>query len=203
VSPDRLLSSALAAANAQRSVHYVSIASSPTVSVRMVGDAGLDRGIQRVTYRKDGNTGFVTVLVVADTAYVRGDVFALTNYMGFSAARAASLAGQWLQIPHTESGYATVAAAVRLKSTLSELVLPRPRLALPETTLDGQRVLGIRSTTTASGQRVTYTLYVRAARPMLPVAEVAHRGATRMSVTFSNWNKPVTVSPPTDAKQIA
>ncbi len=41
VSPDRLLSSALAAANAQRSVHYVSIASSPTVSVRMVGDAAL------------------------------------------------------------------------------------------------------------------------------------------------------------------
>jgi len=113
----------------------------------MVGDAGLDRGIQRVTYRKGGNTGHVTVLVVADTAYVRGDVFALTNYMGFSAARAASLAGHWLQIPHTARGYATVAAAVRLKSTLSELVLPRPRLALPETTRDGQRVLGIRSNT--------------------------------------------------------
>jgi hypothetical protein len=169
----------------------------------MVGDAGLDRDIQRVTYRKGGNTGHVTVLVVADTAYVRGDVFAPTNYMGFSAARAASLAGHWMQIPHTARGYATVAAAVRLRSTLSELVLPRPRLALPETTLDGQRVLGIRSTTTASGQRVTYTLYVRAARPMLPVAEVAHGGANQMSVTFSNWNKPVTVSPPTDAKQIA
>src|SRR5438128_5395747 len=77
VSPDRLFSSALAAARAQRSVHYVSTAASRTVSVHMVGDAGLDRGIQRITYRKGGKTGHLTVLVVADTAYVRGDAFTL------------------------------------------------------------------------------------------------------------------------------
>ena len=203
VSPDQLFSSALAAANAQRSVHYVATSSSPTVNVRMVGDAGLDRGIQKITYRKGGETGQVTVLVVADTAYVRGDAFALANYMGFSAASADGFAGRWLQIPKTASGYATVAAGVRLKSTLAELVLPRPRLALPETMLHGQRVVGIRHTSKTSGQPVTDTVYLRVASPTLPVAEVASKGPNRFNVTLSNWNKPITVSPPENATPLA
>jgi hypothetical protein len=199
VSPDRLFSSALAAARAQRSVHYVSTAASRTVSVRMVGDAALDRGIQRIAYRKGGKTGHVTVLVVADTAYVRGDAFTLANFMGFSAAAASGHAGRWMRIPHTASGFATVAAGVRLKSTIDELTLRRPRVALPETVFDGQRVVGIRSTSTVSGHRRTDTVYVRAVAPRLPVAEVALEGSTRLSVTFSNWNEPVKVSAPTGA----
>lgn len=38
--------------------------------------------LQHVTYRKAGRSGHVTVRVVANTAYVRGDAFALENYMG-------------------------------------------------------------------------------------------------------------------------
>jgi hypothetical protein len=201
--PDRLVSSALAAARAQRSVHYVVAAVSSTVNVRMVGDAALDRGIQRITYRRAGKTGQVTVLVVANTAYVRGDAFALASYMGFSGAAATRFAGRWIKIPHTAPSYPTVSEAVRLRSTIKEITLPRPRVALPESVLNGRRVIGIRNTSMASGHRVTRTLYVRAAGLRLPVAEVTRDGGNRISVTFSNWNQPVNVSAPTGATLIS
>lgn len=202
VSPDRLVSSALATARAQRSVHYDVTAVSPTMSVRMVCDAALDRGIQRITFRKAGKSGHVTVLVVANTAYVRGDAFILESYMGFSRAAAVRFAGRWVKIPHTASAYPAVAEAVRLRSAINEVALPRPRVALPESMLNGQRVIGIRNTSVASGHRVTHTLYVRAAGLRLPVTEVTREGGNRISVTFSNWNRPVTVSAPTGATPI-
>jgi hypothetical protein len=202
VSPDRLVSSALAAARAQRSVHYVTAAVSSTVSVRMVGDAALDRGIQRITYSKAGKSGHVTVLVVANTAYVRGDFFALASYMGFSRAAATRYAGRWIKVPHTARGYPTVSEAVRLRSTIKEIALPSPRVALPESVLNGQRVIGVRNTSMVSGHRVTTTLYVRAAGLRLPVAEETRASGTRISVTFSKWNQPVNVSAPTGATLI-
>jgi hypothetical protein len=202
VSPDQVVSSALVAARAQRSVHYVSTAVSSTVSVRMVGDAALDRGIQRITFRRGGRSGHVTVLVVADTAYVRGDAFALASYMGFSGAAATRFAGHWLKIPHTARSYPTVSAAVRLRSTLKEITVPRPRVTLPESVLNSRRVIGVRNTSMTSGHRLTRTLYVRAAGPRLPVAEVTREGGNRGSVTFSNWNHRVKVSAPTGATLI-
>jgi hypothetical protein len=202
VPADRLVSSALAAARTQRSVHYVTSAVSSTVSVRMVGDAAIDRGTQRITYGKAGKSGHVTVLVVANTAYVRGDAFALANYMGFSGAEARRFGGRWIKIAHTSSWYPTVSAAVRLRSAIKEITLPRPRVALPESVLYGQRVIGIRNTSMASGHRVTHTLYVRATGLRLPVAEVTRQGGIRISVAFSNWNRPVKVSAPTGATPI-
>jgi hypothetical protein len=198
VTPDRLFSSALATARAQRSVHYVVTADSPTVNVRMVGDAALDRGRQRITYSTGGLSGHVTVLVVAGTAYVRGDAFALAKYMRFSTTEARRDAGRWLRIPPTAAGFATVSAGVRLTSTLQELTLPKPRVVLPASMLDGQRVVGIRST---SAHR-TDTFYVRATRPSLPVADVSRQGQDRVAITFSKWNEPVGIVSPRGATPI-
>ena len=168
----------------------------------MVCVAALDRGIQRITYRKAGKSGHVTVLVVANTAYVRGDAFILANYMGFPGAAARRFAGRWIKIAHTASWYPTVSEAVRLRSAIKEIALARPRVALPESMLNGQRVIGIRNTSMASGQRVTSTLYVRAAGLRLPVAEVTRGSGRRISVTFSKWNQPVNVSAPAGATLI-
>jgi hypothetical protein len=168
----------------------------------MVGDAALDRGIQRITFHKAGKSGHVTVLVVANTAYVRGDALTLANYMGFSDAAAARFAGRWLKIPHTARSYPAVSEAVRLRSTIKEIVLPKPRVALPESVFNGQRVIGIRNTSVVSGHRATRTLYVRAAELRLPVAEVTRAGGNRITVTFSNWNHRVRVSAPTSATLI-
>jgi hypothetical protein len=203
VSPAKLFSSMLAAGKAQRSVHYVSLVVSPTASVRIVGDAGVDRGRQQITYTKGGRSGHVTVLVVASTAYLRGDAFTLTNFLGFTAAAAASRAGQWLSYSPGDRGYTTVAAGVRLASAMNELRLPAPVTTVPKKLLHGRPVLGLRSSRTVSGQTVVDTVYVRAEGRPLPVAEVARQGQAHFTLTFSRWNEAVHVSAPSGATPIA
>src|SRR5690349_4500560 len=80
-SPQALLTSILSAGRAQHSVHYVSDARLGTLRVIQVADAATAQGIQRITYVKAGHSGHVTVIVSGRNAYVRGDVFALANYM--------------------------------------------------------------------------------------------------------------------------
>ena len=87
VSPTVLLGSILGAGRSARSVHYVSTASRGAVRVGQVGDAGVTEGVQRITYREGGKTGSVTVIVSADTAYVRGDTFGLVHVFGIQADR--------------------------------------------------------------------------------------------------------------------
>jgi hypothetical protein len=97
---------------------------------------------------KGGETGEVTVLVVADTAYVRGDAFACelhgTRRLTPKALPAA------VADPKTASG--------RRRRKAPEIGARRARLAatarLPETMLHGQRVVGS-GTSKASGQPVT------------------------------------------------
>lgn len=198
-SPGQVLSSSLAAARAQRSVHYVSISSAPTARLRIVGDAALDRGIQRITFDKAGRSGHATVLVVRNTAYVRGDAFVLADYMGFPGADARRYAGRWLEVPPTAAWYPVVSASVRLRSAIDELKLPAPLVVLPGSVRNGQRVIGVRSTSMVSGRSVTMTLYVQSSGPRLPVALVGRAGGNRYSATLGNWNRPVRVTAPGSA----
>jgi hypothetical protein len=109
-SPSSLLAAILAAARAQRTVHYVSIARLATIRVVQVADVGATDGIQRIKYTKAGRTGGVTVIVSAHRAYVRGDAFVLVNYMGFKALASARYANRWVSIPPGDRDYAAVAA---------------------------------------------------------------------------------------------
>lgn len=198
VSPARLVSSALAKAHGQKSVHYVASQSFGGLSVTIDGDAATDRGIQHITYRKGGRIGHVTVLVAANTAYVRGDAFTLANYMRIPAAAAERWAGKWLSIARSAPDYNEVAAAVRLASTLDELKMPRPFHGVGTVTRRGRRLVGIASHFRRAGHAVTETLYIDAARS-LPVEQVGRSKGIRSRTTLSRWNEPVVVSPPASA----
>ncbi|MGH3003911.1 MAG: hypothetical protein ACRDM1_14830 [Gaiellaceae bacterium] len=198
-SPARLMSSALAAAHAQRSVHYVTTATIRGVRIGIVGDAGVDRGRQRITYRQTGGAGRVTVIVVANTAYIHGDAFTLVHYMGLPAALAAARAGKWILVPHTSSAFKTVAAAARLGSAVDELKMPLPLESAGTATVRGQRATGIRSRFSRFGYDVTETLYVRAAGSPLPVEQVGHGANIAFSDVFGDWNEPVDVAAPAGA----
>jgi hypothetical protein len=194
--PAQTLASALAAARAQKSVHYVAVQTAGSRNVTIAGDAAVDRGIQRITFRVSGKSGHVTVIVVANTAYVRGDAFTLEHYMGFPATTAAADAGKWLRLAHTSPAFATVAADVRLASTVSELAMPKPLTAVPATTVAGQQVVGVRATFTRSGHEITETLFVRSAGTPLPVEQLAATGSAKLRVLFSGWNEPVRITAP-------
>jgi len=201
-SPAQLLSSALAVARAQRSVHYVTTQTSSGLAVSIVGDAAVDRGIQRIRYRKGPRVGHVTVLVAANVAYIRGDAFTLTNYMRIPVGTAAAYAGRWLSLTHTAPDFKPVAAAVRLRSTLDELKMPQPLRSIGPTTVRGRRVVGIQSRFSRAGHGVIETLYVSASGSPLPIEQLAHAGAIQLKAVFSAWNEPVDVSAPLGAVPI-
>jgi hypothetical protein len=198
VPPSQSVSSALAKARAQKSVHYVTSQASSGTAVTIAGDAATDRGIQHITYRKGGRVGHVTVLVVANTAYIRGDEFALASYMRIPPSAAAAWAGKWLSLAQSAPDYATVAAAVRLGSTLAELKMPPPFRNVGTSTRHGRPVVGIESRFRRAGHAVTETLYIDVARS-LPVEQVGRSSGITVKATFSRWNEPVTVLPPASA----
>lgn len=198
VSPSQMISAALAKARAQTSVHYVSAQVSPGVSVTIIGDAARDRGIQRITYRRGGQAGHVTVRVVNNTAYVHGDAFTLTGYMRIPPSSASAWAGKWLSLAPSAPDFPAVAAAVRLVSTLSELAMPPPFRNLGTLTRLRRRVVGIESQFSRAGHAITETLYIDPARS-LPLQLVGNSGTTTITGTFSRWNEPVSVAAPASA----
>jgi hypothetical protein len=201
-SPKQTLASVLATARAQQSVHYVAASSSGTVRTRLVCDVGLTEGTQQITFTKGKTTGKVTVLVSAGTAYVRGDSFTLTNYLGFKQAGAAKFGGQWVQIPHGDRSYASIAEAVTLSSTIDELRLSGPLSVLPKATVAGQKVVGIKGKTIATPPAVSI-VYVTAQGKPLPVGQIETIGGGLAEMLFSHWNEQVHVAVPANPVAIA
>ena len=162
-------------------------------------DAAAGRGIQQITYRKRGKTGHVTVIVADDTAYLRGDAFTLANYLGFAVGPAANYAGKWVRFPHSDTGYDLVAAGVTMSLTIDELDLSGTLSRVRDTTIDGQRVFGVRGTTAA----VVDTVYARATGSHLPVREVVTKGAASVTWDYSKWNEHVDVTVPKTSTPIS
>lgn len=179
-------------------MHYVSSQASSGIAVTITGDAATDRGIQQITYRKLGRVGHATVLVVAGTAYMRGDEFTLANYMRIPPSAAATWAGRWLSLAQSAPDFSAVAAAVRLGSTLDELKMPQPFRDIGTSTQQGRRVVGIESHFRRAGHAVSETLYIDLARS-LPVEQFARSGGITFQAAFSRWNEAVSVSPPPSA----
>jgi hypothetical protein len=200
--PAQLYAASLAAARAKHSVHYVSNLASSAAALTIVGDAAADRGIQRITFHRLGQTGRVTVVVVANMAYIRGDAFTLAGYLGFPASAAARYAGRWISIPHGHPAFAPVAEAVRLRSTLVDVSVHPPFTRLARTTVGGEPVVGIKGRA-AAGQPGAAILYVRARGTPLPVAAIEEQNGAQARLTFSRWNEPVHVKAPAKAVPIA
>ena len=194
-SPAATYRAAIAAAGAQRSVHYVALTRISGTTETMVGDAARDRGSQRITYTRGGSTGHVTIVVVRNTAYVRGDRFALGAYLGLTTAQATRYAGRWFSLVPPGAAYGQVAEAVRLQSFVAELRMPGPYRAAAAATIGGRRVAGVRTRATVGGKPVEVTLYVGSGSP-LPVAQ----GPTgTITTTLGRWNEHVGISAPTGA----
>jgi hypothetical protein len=202
-SPTTLLTSILAAGRAQHSVHVVSVATFGLIRVKLVGDAGVSSGIQRITFSKGSTTGQVTVIVSSNTAYVRGDAFTLVNYMGFKRTPAVNYAGKWVLIPHTDGDFSTVAAAVRIVSAINELELTGSLSRVAERTIAGQRVFGVKGRLPSAAGGAVATVYARLVGRPLPVEAVASQGTGRSTSVLGRWNEPLSLVTPVGAVPIA
>jgi hypothetical protein len=194
-SPATLYHSAVVAASAKRSVHYVATSTLGGDREVLVGDAGPDRGSQRVTFTHAGRTGRVAISVVANKAYLRGDAFALQAYVGLNAAQVAKYAGRWFVIAPPSGAFGAVAEAVRMPSFVAELLMPAPYTPALAATLAGRRVTGVASRFSRNGKSAVVTLYVAGGSP-LPFAQVAKGPAGTVTTIMSRWNEPVRVAAP-------
>jgi hypothetical protein len=186
--PGTIYKNALVKATQQLSVHYTSTSAISGAHEAMVGDAAIDRGVQRITFTKGGQTGHVEVRVVRDEAFVNGDAFTLQNYLGLTPAQTARYAGKWFFLKPPSGAFNAVAEAVRLGSFIAELAMPAPYTAVPH---------GVRSKTTRGGKTATITLYVDG-KP-LPVKQVASGPTGTVTTVMGHWNAKVSVAAPTGA----
>jgi hypothetical protein len=94
---------------------------------------------------------------------------------------------------------------VTLPSMIHELKLSAPLSTTPGTTLNGQRVLGIKGMQRLDpGHKATAILYARASGSPLPVQVTARLGTTaHFTITLTNWNQPIRVATPKGAVPIA
>jgi hypothetical protein len=197
-SPKDVYRAAIIAAAAQKSVHYVATSNLAGNGETIVGDAAFDRGVQQITFRKGGTTGHVTVVVVASTAYVRGDAFTLVDYLGLTKAQAVRLANHWFFIKAPSGAFGVVAEAVRYKSFLEELLMTGPFTTAPTTSFAGKHATGVRATVKRVGETATIDLFVGDGSP-LPLGQVAKGSQGTITTTLSGWNKPVKVVAPKGA----
>jgi len=199
----------LLAAGQQGSFRYTSTqigcACGADERVTQVTDVAATEGSQRITVSGNGQTGHVTVLVTGGSAYLKGDAFALTTYMGFKAASVPAYAGRWIQIPPTDHDFTAVAMDVTLMSSLSDIVVPAPLTLTPMRALNGSPVLGVTGTkrATAKTQAITVSLYGRATGLRLPVEEDTTMGRYSARMTFGRWHEPLHVAVPAGATPIA
>lgn len=196
----------LKAVVARSSVHYVSSNTGFGRTLTLTSDVAKGRGIQRVRFTNQGETGLASVLVLARVAYIRGDEPALYQYFAFKKAQAATYAGKWISIPHGDRSYAPVAADATYASFVSSL-LPTKNLAVASATRKGKKEVALRGTATQQGIPFTDWVYAQSAAKPLPLEEksvvVGDPRAGTSLVTMSHWNEAVHLKAPAKSVPIA
>jgi hypothetical protein len=195
----------LSAGEQQRSVHVTSVQSVGTERIVELADSGSTQGIQRITFTYNAQIGHVTVLVIGETAYVRGDSFTLTNYMRYRPDAATTYSGQWIQIPRTDPDFKRVSRDVTLPSSVGDLSIPPPLRLSPNRELNGRAVTGVTGTqgATPNAAAITVSLYARPSGIPLPVEQDVVQGGYLARVTFSRWNERVRIAAPANAIPIS
>jgi len=164
----RLVLQGLDAARAAGSFHYVSTSVASSMTQVTVGDAGATEGRQDITI---GPSSFI-VLVVGQTAYLRGDASALEHNLLVPSSVASAHVQQWISLVQSDYPWASVYAAVKTSDALKDNLTFTPRSVLAPETLAGQQVVGIQgpvSGSEAQGVQGTATLYLQAGGRHLPV----------------------------------
>jgi hypothetical protein len=203
-SPKALRASIFAAARKQHAVHYVESGAAQGLHQTMVGDVAGTRGSQRITFTIQGRTGSFTVLVVHRTAYLRGTSFALSGYLGFSAAQASRFHGRWISVPPSNKMYSDLAASVTLPSFLHD-IYPRAPLKLVKARIGGHSRTGVSGTHKESGLKFVEEIFPTAKPPLLPVAvaDIEPSKGFFDEIKISRWNERVSVQAPANAITIS
>ena len=190
--PNEIIAGAKVLADAASSVHVsgsiVSGNSQITLNLYLVAGKG-GRG------QISENGLSFEVIRIHGTAYIKGSPAFYRHLAGAAAAQL--LQGRWLKAPASSGSLASLASLTDLRALLDTTLTGHGTLVKgTTTTLNGQKVLGVRDTSEGG------TLYVATTGPPYPV-DVTKGGTGGGRIVFDRWNQPVSITAPASAIDVA
>ena len=203
-----MLSTAVTAANASLSFHFVDKDGPGAQAGLLVGDTGTRAAQQTLS----GAGAALDVRLVNEVVYIRAGSATLESVLGLSAAMASAEVGKWLSVTKGENGYSEIIHTLTPGAELDHYLPQVPLTLLAATTLHGVPVLpvtGAASSSAASGALdAKATLYVSTRSPYLPVGgsltgtDVHGRQQSEV-VAFTHWGRQARPSVPSGAVAVA
>lgn len=167
----------------------------------------VDSGASRITLDLDmarkgakgsmttGGLGFDLVRI-GSTAYIRGSDAFYKHYAGAGVAQL--LHGKWIKASVVQGRFAALAPLTSLRQLFAGISAHHGRLVNQgRTTYKGQQVVVIRDASDNS------KLYVAATGKPYPLAIAGGKKGRSGSITFADWNVPVSLSAPKNALDLS
>ena len=173
------------------SVRYASASTESKKTLKETGNAGPASASQTVLLGK----GSISILVIGDISYVKGNVNGLEDLAGLGSSQAAEAAGQWIEFSTDNAAFAPVVEGVRSTDLAKELALKAPLSLGHASRLNGEAVDAIDGTQAIGKKSEHVVLYVRAKGTHVPVEEDSvnakgeHTDAEH--IVYSRWGEQV------------
>jgi hypothetical protein len=126
--------------------------------------------------------------------YIKGSPAFYTHIGGAAAAQV--LQGKWLKAPTASSEFASLASLTDLRQLVDTTLADHETLSRGAvTTVDGHKAIAVNDTSQGG------TIYIATTGPPYPI-EVTKAGSGGGTITFNQWNQPVTLTAPASAIDI-
>ena len=191
-SPTEIVAAAKAAADGASAVHVsgstVTGGSPITLDLRLVTGKG-GRG------RLSENGLSFELIEIDGTIYINGSSAFYSHFAGPAAAQL--LHGKWLKASTSNASFAGLSSLTNLRKLLDAALTTNHKalVAAGTSTVGGQAVVGVKDTAQNG------ILYVATTGPSYPL-EITKSGTGGGTITFSEWDQPVTLTPPANAVDI-
>lgn len=187
-SPDEIIAASKAAAGSASSVHVAGTLTTNGTPITL--DLSLAAGHGGRGRISQSNLSF-ELIVIGNTLYIKGSSAFYRHFGGGAAAQL--FQGKWLKAPTSGSQLATLASLANFGRLLEQTLANHGTVAKgPATTTAGQPSIELRDTSNGG------SLFVATTGQPYPL-EIVRRGSETGHISFSEWNKPVSISAPAGA----
>ncbi|HEY5194481.1 MAG TPA: hypothetical protein VIJ39_11510 [Solirubrobacteraceae bacterium] len=189
---EQILSESKLAADNATSVHVSGSLNSGGAPVTL--DLNLVSGVGARGELSENGASFKLILL-GSTAYISGSP-AFYRSLGGSAA-AQLLDGKWLKASASSGEFASFGSLANMRQLLDTTLASHGVLAKGATTVvNGQQAIALTGTSKSS------TLYVATTGKPYPL-QITKGGSESGKIDFDNWNKPVTITAPSNSVDLA
>jgi hypothetical protein len=131
-----------------------------------------------------------------NTLYLKGNP-SVYESLGIKPARVPR--GAWIKAPANSGRFAQLAAFTDLKGEVNRLISSTgPITKGATTTINGQKTIELKD----SGSLYAGRIYIATTGKPYPI-QITKTGRETAHITFTNWNQPITLAPPTNTINIS